>query len=185
MSELNKWFLALEAEHQKLLTEDKWSLANAVWDQQHQRIAELEQQLAFATDAADKGDKARHLANGMQEKITELNANYENEKGVVDNYYMQNTELKHSVNALRDYLQLIFDAEQVWSIHEIPDLLNRTPAQHTAEHDTKVIEGFCDVLRKEFDWLFPEGCELHDSLNNREEFYVNTLRNQALSENKE
>ena len=33
------------------------------------RIAELETQLAYANDAAAKGDNARHLANGLQEEL--------------------------------------------------------------------------------------------------------------------
>lgn len=49
MTELNEWFLTLDPAHQKLLTEDKWLLANTAWDEQNKRIAELEQKLAEST----------------------------------------------------------------------------------------------------------------------------------------
>ncbi len=41
-------------------------------DAQRQKIAELEQQLAMATDAAAKGDLARQNAGGMELRIQEL-----------------------------------------------------------------------------------------------------------------
>lgn len=85
--------------------------AIAPWLQQRDnRIAELERQLAFASDAAAKGEMARTEAAGMCERIQELEklaAKWSDEIAVVYNEYSggQRAGLTQAAAELRSLME--------------------------------------------------------------------------------